>query len=176
MNWFQTYSGVKFDLNNPTFDMIRFRDIAHSLSRICRYNGHCEHFYSVAQHSVYVSMLVPDKYKLEALLHDAAEAYTSDIPTPIKATIPSFEAFERKIALLLSVKFGIPATMSAVVKEADEATLAAEKDWLTIDYGYDWGITKTKNPVLLGALSHGKSAWESEPAKFNFLDEFNLLF
>lgn len=51
-HWIETYTGKQFSLDNPTPDMICLEDIAHSLSMICRYNGHCERFYSVATHSI----------------------------------------------------------------------------------------------------------------------------
>lgn len=55
MTWIQTYSGRQFDIAAPTPEMVDLEDIAHSLAMQCRYNGHCQHFYSVAEHSGYVA-------------------------------------------------------------------------------------------------------------------------
>ena len=56
--WVETYTGLKFHLADPKKNEIIIEDIAHALSLLCRYTGHCNQFYSVAQHSVYVSELV----------------------------------------------------------------------------------------------------------------------
>jgi len=115
--WLQTYTGRKIDLINPTSEMVDIEDIAHSLSMICRFNGHCRDFYSVAEHSVMVesngseiwmsheserpsdqiSMRLhpPRELMLESLcllLHDAAEAYIGDLTTPLKRGLDSIGA------------------------------------------------------------------------------------
>ena len=112
--WLQTFTGKKIDLINPTREMVDIEDIAHALSMICRYNGHCRDFYSVAEHSVMVEAMgsqillwresernsgrlsVPPRptseivqQSLALLLHDAAEAYIGDITTPLKRGLES---------------------------------------------------------------------------------------
>jgi hypothetical protein len=88
--WIQTGSGIAFDLINPTPDMVDFRtDVAGSLSRLPRFNGHLLHGpYSVAQHSVMGADALfneTGRRDLAAafLLHDAHEAYIGDITTPV---------------------------------------------------------------------------------------------
>ncbi len=105
--WFFTYSGIKFDLLNPTQDMIDIEDIAHALSMQCRWNGHCKYFYSLAEHSYHTSYLVPEKLALHALLHDAAEAYCGDLITPLKDQLPNFKKIEHKILHLIFDCFGV---------------------------------------------------------------------
>lgn len=83
-NWFPTFTGVKFYPTDPILDDIRIEDIAHALSQQCRFAGHCNRFYSVAQHSLLVATYASEDIKLEALLHDAAEAYCQDLIRPIK--------------------------------------------------------------------------------------------
>ncbi|MFG0247924.1 MAG: phosphohydrolase, partial [Phycisphaeraceae bacterium JB051] len=80
MSWIQTYTGKAFYPLREDPGIIDIRDIAHALSLQCRFNGHCSDFYSVAQHSVHVSEVVPQAFALWGLLHDAAEAYMSDLP------------------------------------------------------------------------------------------------
>lgn len=79
--WIQTFSGKKFFPLDPRIEDIDIIDIAHSLSNQCRFSGHVKHFYSVAQHSVYVSYL---SKSLAGLMHDGSEAYLVDLPKPIK--------------------------------------------------------------------------------------------
>lgn len=99
-SWLQTFSGLAFDLDPPNPDLVRPIDIAHGLAHQCRFAGHTSRFYSVAQHSVLVSQIVERairalpqhrltdeqkaEYALTALLHDAGEAYTCDVPNPVK--------------------------------------------------------------------------------------------
>ncbi len=81
-----TYTGLEFDYDDFKPDDIDIRDIAHSLSHLCRFCGHTNIFYSVAQHCLLVSEKIPGgpEVKLAALLHDASEAYVGDLPGPLK--------------------------------------------------------------------------------------------
>lgn len=81
--WIQTRSGIKFDLLHPRVDMVSIEDVAFHLAHINRYCG-AAGVYSVAQHSIYVCSNTPEELKLEALLHDAAEAYTHDLTSLLK--------------------------------------------------------------------------------------------
>lgn len=83
------HSGKMLDLSNPAYEDVDIDDIAHGLSNICRFNGSCPRFYSVAEHSILVSMMVPKPMAAVALLHDAHEAYIGDIVTPVKEIIGS---------------------------------------------------------------------------------------
>lgn len=84
MSAIQTYTNKYFDLYDIKNESINIEDIAHALSMICRYGGHCNEFYSVAEHSVRMSNEVAPEFALYALLHDGAEAYLGDIPSPFK--------------------------------------------------------------------------------------------
>ena len=81
-----TYTGKVFPFDCITPDCIDIHDIAHALSHLCRFTGHTKSFYSVAQHSLLVSEKMPGRpaEKLAGLLHDAAEAYTNDLASPLK--------------------------------------------------------------------------------------------
>jgi hypothetical protein len=82
--WILTHSGVRFYPARPNPADIRIHDIAHSLSNQCRFGGHIDGFYSVAEHCVRVSYYVPPGCEFPGLMHDASEAYVTDLPTPIK--------------------------------------------------------------------------------------------
>jgi len=86
-DWIETYTGKQFYPLDPYPEDIDVRDIAHALSNLCRFTGHCRAFYSVAEHSIYVSTHVPKTMALQALFHDAPEAYIADISGPLSACI-----------------------------------------------------------------------------------------
>ena len=90
-HWISTYTDKKFHYLNPTEEEICIEDIAHALALTCRFGGHCSKFYSVAEHSIRVSNIVPETLRLQALLHDAHEAYLHDVPRPIKEDIPQYK-------------------------------------------------------------------------------------
>jgi len=108
MTWIQTFSGRRFYPLDPQPDHIDIIDIAHALSHLCRYVGHCKHHYSVAQHSLLVSQHVPAEHALWGLMHDAAEAYIGDISSPLKRYAPELEDAEGRIAVLVRDKWNIP--------------------------------------------------------------------
>ena len=138
----ETYTGKKFYFTDPEPDMIDIRDIAHSLSLQCRFMGHAETFYSVAEHSVAVSCIVDKENALVALLHDAAEAYLSDIPRPIKNLFPMYRALEYKISLAIFNKFNIEFLDDDEtykdIKDADNTQLKTEAKYLLSSQGTDW--------------------------------------
>ena len=83
-DWTQTFAGIQFYPFDPRPDEVKIKDIAHALSMICHFNGHTREFFSVAQHSLMVSYLLPAEHKLWGLMHDSAEAYIGDMIRPIK--------------------------------------------------------------------------------------------
>lgn len=103
----RTFTGNYFDAFNPDPALIDIRDIAHALSQQPRYAGHLPKFYSVAQHSLYVARVLPKHLKLCGLLHDAAEAYLCDIPSPFKKHIPGYKAAENHLLATVLKKFGV---------------------------------------------------------------------
>src|SRR3990167_8033626 len=86
-DWLETYSGVRFYPMDPRSEDVRLVDIAHSLAMTCRFGGHAKFHYSVAQHSVLVAELLPERLRLYGLLHDAHEAYTGDMVRPVKRSL-----------------------------------------------------------------------------------------
>lgn len=96
-NFIATYSGAHFNLDTLDVGNIPLEDIAHALAMNCRYNGHIKTFYSVAEHCVAVSYLVPEEDALWGLMHDATEAFVPDIPRPFKPYIGGFQEVENRI-------------------------------------------------------------------------------
>lgn len=121
-----TYSGKLVDLYQPEPDTIDFADIAMALGRLNRYNGHTTRPYTVAEHSIRMSYLVPEEDAVWALVHDAAEAFTGDIISPVKRLCPELYVMERALLDVICDKLGLPRDMPASVLEADERLLATE--------------------------------------------------
>jgi 5'-deoxynucleotidase YfbR-like HD superfamily hydrolase len=123
---FQTYTGKRFDPFQPNPDSIDINDIAHSLSMLCRYNGHSKEFYSVAQHSVLVSKHVPKQYALQGLLHDASETYIADLVRPIKRYFKDYLLIEERLMEAVAHKFNLLWPFPSIVKEMDTRALITE--------------------------------------------------
>lgn len=122
-----TGRGVYFDVFKPegfTFDI---GEIADSLSKLCRFNGHTNEFYSVAQHSVLVSLIVPIEYSIPALLHDAHEAYIGDMVRPIKGAMHEYRAMEDRVQRALRRDLGLPETLHPSIGHADLIAMATER-------------------------------------------------
>lgn len=129
-NWMLTYSGVAYYPIDPRPSEVNIRDIAHSLSMQCRYNGHCRDFYSVAEHSVYVSRLVPPEHSLVGLLHDAPEAYVTDVPRPLKPYLYNYTELEKINERVIADAFDLPYGIPQCVHEADLDICRTEMDLL----------------------------------------------
>lgn len=138
-DWLQTHSGKCFWPLDPRPDEVDIEDIAHSLSMRCRYGGHVTKFYSVAEHSVHVSMHVPQEFALWGLLHDAAEAYSADVPRPLKRNLPDWKPIEAGIMLAVCRHFGLPEVEPAIVKQIDFAMTTDERAALMKPCHRDWG-------------------------------------
>uniref|UniRef100_UPI00301D7A58 DNA-directed RNA polymerase subunit alpha C-terminal domain-containing protein n=1 Tax=Morganella morganii TaxID=582 RepID=UPI00301D7A58 len=127
MSYITTITGKHIDFANITPDQFCIKDIAAGLSNTCRFTGQLANFYSVAQHSVYVSQIVPPEYALEALLHDATEAYMGDITSPLKAMLPDYKAIEKCVDAAIRERFCLPPVMTIDVHRADLVMLATER-------------------------------------------------
>jgi hypothetical protein len=126
MSNIQTFSGGRFHFMRPETSVFDIVDIAHSLSRICRFTGHTNQFYSVAQHSVLVSDQVPADQALAGLMHDASEAFLGDVSSPLKALLPDYRAIEQTVVKEIASRFGLPVAMSADIHAADRRLLYTE--------------------------------------------------
>jgi 5'-deoxynucleotidase YfbR-like HD superfamily hydrolase len=142
-----TRSGQYFDFRHPERYRIEITDIAHALSNVCRFAGHCKEFYSVAQHSVYVSQIVPDEDAFAGLMHDCAEAFIGDVTRPLKLMLQEYRVIEKRIEAALFAGFGLPATLPASVKLADREMLASEQAALLPPHDDQWAVLEGIEPA-----------------------------
>ena len=120
----RTNSGIYVNILNPTPDMFCIEDIAHALSMIPRFGGHMPVWYSVADHSINCMgeaklQGMSDEDSYACLMHDASEAYISDIISPVKREITQYYVIEDKIMRILSKKFKFQYPLSENVKKID---------------------------------------------------------
>jgi len=176
-DWISTFSGVQYWPCDPRPSEVCIEDIAHALSNICRYAGHCKSFYSVAEHSVYVSLIVPPEHALTALLHDATEAYCVDVPRPLKRFLTNYKEIEQRNWVAIADKFSLPHDMPQCVKDADNAVFLAEKEYVMGPQPHAWahielpeGMQDAADSAMLGYLS---MACLPEAAKARFMERYN---
>lgn len=150
MSWMMTATARRIDIPAPSRDSINIDDIAHHLANRCRFNGATEPFYSVAQHSVLVSELVPERDRLAALLHDAHEAYGGDVISPWKeylnARFPGYAEIERMLQAQVLARFGILSLPSSV-EIADHKALATERRDLLPPHAETWPVLNGIRPL-----------------------------
>jgi len=175
-----TYSGIKFTPQDPNPAQINIKDIAHSLSLMCRGNGHIIHFYSVAQHCINCAKEAKarnfsPRVQLACLLHDASESYLSDITRPVKKHLPMYIEIEENLQNMIYSHFlGLPLTKEECqkVKQIDDDMLVCEfKDLMNRDV-FDCQIAVVSKPNLdfinfsdieKEFLQIFNDLWESEP-------------
>lgn len=178
-DWMITASGTRFYPRDPRPDEILISDIAHHLARVCRYGGAVHSYYSVAEHCCHLAdfFVWPghgrDKvgYARAALLHDAAEAYIGDLIRPIKPSLPQFAAIEAPLERMIWVKFGLPAILSQVVKDADSAIIGDERVALFPRAALE--ASGWRYPAGLGVAI---GQWPPRRAEDEFLSRFAVLF
>ena len=137
-DWMQTFTGRAFWPLDPRAEDVCIEDIAHGLSMACRFGGHCRYFYSVAEHSVLVASQVPPEFRLQALLHDAAEAYLGDMVRPLKQGMPHYRQTEADVWGAIAQRFDVPFQLAPCIKAADNLVLLAERDALLGEPPIPW--------------------------------------
>ncbi len=166
IEYIETYTGRMVYPARVRPEDIAIEDIAHSLSQMCRYTGHSRQFYSVAEHSVRVSRLVPFADAAWGLLHDATEAYLVDIPSPLKR-LPEFAAYraiEARAMRAVCEQFNLPPVQPASVTDADGIMLATE--------ARDLMPMKCEWALVYHPLDTRIEPWDCANAEFEFLKRF----
>lgn len=164
-DWIQCFSGGQFFPLDPRADEMRIADIAHSLSMQCRYAGHCQRFYSVAEHSVLLARQAAPEHRLWALLHDASEAYLVDVPRPVKGSLGGYKDIESNVMAVIAERFGLRGPMPEEVHAADVRICVDEKAQ-NMAPGPMWGIDG------LEPLGVTLRFWSPAEAEEKFLDAY----
>lgn len=164
-----THSGNYFDFTNPEASVINIEDIAHALSHVCRFAGHCSRFYSVAQHCVLASLNVQKEHRYDTLMHDAAEAFIGDIPTPLKMLLPDYRAIEERIERAIALRFMVSYPLPPEVKHIDLVMLATERRDLLTQSPDEWGCLDGISP-----LEEWIVPWDACKAKQLFLYQYRI--
>lgn len=169
----QTFTGRMFFPADPRGEDMVIEDVAHALSMLCRFGGHCREFYSVAEHSWHVSNLVPPEDAYAGLMHDATEAYLVDMPKPAKVALPQYKEMEDRLWAIVSARFNLPAELPESVHLVDRSMLHVEHDRLlpAIPPGETWGMggepLTIPRPVI--------RCWGPKFAEMMFLDRYKEL-
>lgn len=141
-------SGTYIDFLRPEAATIRIDDLAWSLSMQCRFGGSCARFYSVAEHSIYVSdLLAGDDLAYEGLMHDAHEGITQDLITGMKVACPQIKELELRWAVRVRELFQLPLKMPEKVNRADLIALATERRDLGLDDSRKWPTLENISPL-----------------------------
>ena len=180
----RTFTGRRFYPLKPKIEDVSIFDIAHALSMLCRFAGHVHEFYSVAQHSVLVAQATAkgewyrpgteDEVRW-ALLHDAAEAYLVDVPSPLKNMAgfgDGYRAAEKKLLRVIARRFGLEsATEPEIVRHYDHVLLCTEQRDL---YGERETPYVPSYEVMM--LTERIMGWSPSLAEEMFLGTFMRLF
>lgn len=171
--YIETWSGVKFPLTEDvatTASAVRLCDIIYALSRVCRFQGHCSHFYSVAQHSVLVWEICKAECFADvdlrwALLHDAHEAYLADLSLPVKWSLPDEfvrmwksreDGIQAAIYQALQITPPADAIYESTIKRADEMALYLEAYTCMHSGGTGWMRFDNLAPKILALLRNDR--------------------
>ncbi len=174
-DWIETFTGRQFWPLDPRAEDVCIEDIAHALSLLCRFNGQCKCFYSVGEHSLLCSEMalkqgMGRRMELLALLHDAAEAYISDVSRPVKPYVHNFNQIEEQVQKAVFDAFSIPEPdedEKRLIEEIDLKVLAVEANVLMPFNNWELPYPPT-NRLAINALN-------PDDTEDSFLTRFQIL-
>ena len=167
MSAMNTFTGRIFDPLKMMKQDVCVEDIAHALSLVCRGGGHIRYFFSVAQHSMNCASEAAargwsGRIVLACLLHDASEAYMSDVPRPFKKYLKDYKKLEDRLLSLVYEKYlgsDITEAEARLVKQIDNDILAYDLFYL-LDEGCKEDLPEMKRPFSYEVRSFESVAQE----------------
>jgi len=138
-------NGSYFNFLEPENADFTVYDVANALSKICRFTGQGDNFYSVAEHAIHVSYLVSEELAMDGLMHDATEFVIGDVSTPLKQLLPEYKVIELNIEKDMCRRFGLQFPLPKAVKYADTQMFYLEKELVINnfdDFDFLTGIEK----------------------------------
>jgi hypothetical protein len=166
-------TGAELDLRTPRLEHITAEDMAHSLAQATRFAGRCIRPYSVAEHSLLVAEIAERMFGADvharflAVMHDAHEAYCTDMPSPCKSELgPLWARWEANWQLTVHTRFAllsVHAEHHAMIKQADLIALATEKRDLLPSSPTPWPLLEGVSPaqwINLRTLAREKMTWQ----------------
>lgn len=170
----RTYTGKDISPLAVTIDDINIEDIAHGLALTCRFSGQCSVFFSVAQHSLMVSELVPPEDALWGLLHDASEAYLGDVPRPLKGYLDRYRNIETMFMATIADKYGLSWPIPESVHHVDQQVLSTELACLIARPDELCALDRALPDPIPDLLIKGDQDWRT--VKYEFLARCSTLF
>ena len=161
--WMTTFTGKRFYPEDPKPEDITIEDLAHALANTCRWGGHTDVFYSVAQHSVLTSLVADRPYRRGMLLHDGAEAYVGDLPRPLKRGTEMgklFTVMEDRIQEAILAALNTEQVPKQLSVQWDNRVLLAEADDLI---NQDW-VEALRDRVKVARFPEGDRIQPMAPA------------
>lgn len=174
MSFIQTYTGRRLDLVAPHPDQIDIEDIAHALAIQARFNGHTREPYSVAQHSVLVSHLVPPEHAFEGLMHDSPEFGVGDVVSPLKRQLAGFSLIEARVWRAIAEKYRLPFDGYGMVVELWDLAMCRAEAEVLLPHRLEWVDKLPDKPEATKAL-RDTGIWDWRMAKDQFLRRFREL-
>lgn len=167
-SWMHTYSGKRLHPLAASPEEIDIEDIAQGMALTCRFGGQCAQFYSVAQHCYHLSYAVPEEYALDALMHDAAEAYLTDVPSPAKDGLSEYREVEDRLYEVIARKFGLSFPIPKVVHDADKKIVVNEAE-VVFNEVPDWVVGRPK--LVMARVN----PWSWSYARYKWVQRFKEL-
>ena len=176
-----TYTGRWVHPTHPHPNEISIEDIAHALAHQCRFTGHTRFFYSVAEHSVHCATMAPPELELTALLHDASEAYLSDLARPVKHTEvlgAAYREVEVGLETVIAQRFDLVYPYPDAIKRIDNAMLTKEiQDLMPPEFARRWPACDAHDRSAEGvpAAPSYLHCWKPTEARARFLARFTMV-
>lgn len=174
--WIETSKGRPYYYAEPVFDA---EEIAHAIGNQSRYTGHCRHFYSTAEHSLLVALIMEQKGlgdPFEGLMHDSHEAYLGDVNSPLKSLLPDYKRLEKFTEGRMRAQYKLAPKMSAGCKFADIVALAIEAKVMMVTKGRAYSAISDEHRNMANGMPEVRiNFWLGDVARDHWLAAFGEL-